>query len=134
MPFEKERPLGIKVLAIIDFIFCGLLFFVGITSGTISLFSLFLAPVLAVLGVLGWAFSGFITLMGACLLISGLGKWFGWTLYWYVSIILQVLGLFPLFLFSLLLGPFILVSICWQGLILWYFWTRRSWFGVGSEL
>jgi Uncharacterized conserved protein len=128
---RPARPLGVTVLAVFEFLLGALLTLVGIALAAlpqlVELPLLGLAPLL-LLGGLGT----FLIIVGALALLIGWGLWTGKSWAWWLTVILEALGLVAS-LASLALGdPTGIASLAIAALILYYFFKPhvKAFFGV----
>ncbi|MCC6059112.1 MAG: hypothetical protein LM563_02580 [Thermofilum sp.] len=134
-PPPPARPLGVAILAVLEFIFGALALLLGLAfialapTLTSMLSSLPLPAALELLlGILGVIF----LVSGAVALLVGWGLWAGKGWAWWLTVILQALGIVSS-LASLALGdPTAIASLIIAAIILYYFFKPhvKAYFGV----
>lgn len=123
---RPARPLGVTIVAVLQFLGGALLILAG---AVLAALPQLLAP------GLGYLFGGlgaFVMIIGALALIIGWGLWTGKSWAWWLTVILEALGL-VFSLLSLALGdPTGIVSLIIAAIILYYFFKPhvKAFFGV----
>uniref|UniRef100_A0A7C4BAG2 DUF7144 domain-containing protein n=1 Tax=Thermofilum pendens TaxID=2269 RepID=A0A7C4BAG2_THEPE len=129
-PPPRQRPTGITILALLEFIGGGLTILLGIAF-------LALGPVIAAglpsfLSVLVGALGGVFIVMGLIGVVLGWGLWTGKGWAWWITVILQALSLLTGLAGVAMGDPASFIGLLIAALILWYMFKPhvKDFFGV----
>lgn len=132
-PADNARPVGIAILAILNFIGVAFLLLFGLLALVAgSMVTGMLGGEDAGIGAILGGIIGFVFIAGAIIpAIVGYGLWNGRSWAWYVQLVFTGIGALFNLMGVLLLEPSSFLALAVNGLILWYLFRPevRRWFG-----